>query len=820
MVAAASSYDPSRYSSISTTTTTTTTVARDGGGGGDGASTDLVVDDHCAMVLPSDGGGGGSNLPRDDLASSIPAGGGADDRGDVAFGGHGHATLGWDHHRDATGGTTMRDSLWHPGGGSLASTGGGGGGGGGWWTMQYDGDARRAPPHLSGGGRLDAAADATTLADVSSGFGGGGGGGGAGSLRALASSVPVDPQVSASLTDDALGAADRMGDYLRDIKINNQNRGYYNTNRRDGGWGGGGTGRWGGDDPLAGGGGGGSGLGAADVPDQSRYSFVPDVDDGLADSILSRRLSDLDYDSLQRDGGDALTGGFAAAADSGSSPMPHAGGTLGDSIRDQLDRLNLPHYHIEMPTTMANPFSGAASPPSMEDALSSIKAASGASGERLGSLLDAATRSFEGLSERVADASTSFEGLPSRSSIVPDVDEGPADSILSRQLSGLNYDSLQRDGGAALTEGFVAADPGSSPMPHAGGSLGDSIRDQLDRLNLPRYHFEMPTMGNPFSGASSPPAMEDALSSIEAASGASEERLGSLLDTVARSFEGLSERVADASTSFEGLSGRMAEVGNAGAVGALADALRGGASKVAAFRPPSFDMEASNFDAPKLPQVHVGLPTFPNLSIIDGTSAAVRQIGDASLADFGNAVLSTIKFTGGIVVRFLDFILNAVSETSVASVLSNAQISVTTAMESARHAVVGTLTEIGNMSLIEILQHVMKLVIVITDILLKITNAVLYVISGKDGAAWALQATSSIDGASTQLLARAEDFTHASLAEMTHSIGDYGQLVGGEFVTLIASVSSAVNGMSLAGVSLPDNVLDNVASAVQTAFSL
>jgi len=692
--------------------------------------------------------------------------------------------------------------------------------------MQCDGAARiGASPHHLSGGRLDAADVTTTLADASSGFGGGGGGGGggAGSLRALASSIPVDMQVGVSLTDhDALGAADGVWDYFR----------HHNTNGRDGG--GGGTGRWRGDDPpLAGGGGGGSGLGAADVrggeaaaaaaavPDQSRYSFVPDVDGGLADSILPRRLSDLDYDSLQRDGGDALTGGFAAAADAGSSPMPHAGGTLGDSIRDQLDLLNLPRYHIEMPT-MANPFSGAASPPSMEDALSSIKAASGASGERLGSLLDAATRSFEGLSERVADASTSFEGLPSQSSFIPDVDEGLADSILSRQLSDLNYDSLQRDRGAALTEGFVAADPGSSPMPHAGGSLGDSIRDQLDRLNLPHYHFEMPTMGNPFSGASSPPAMEDALSSIEAASGASEERLGSLLDTVARSFEGLSERVADASTSFDGLSGRMAEVGNAGAsgVGALEDALRGGASKVAAFRPPSFDMEASNFDAPKLPQVHVGLPTLPNLSIIDGTSAAVRRIGDASLVDFGNAVLSTIKFTGGIVVRFLDFILNAVSGTSVASVLANAQISVTTAMESANHAVVGTLTEIGNMSLIEIVQHVMKLVIVITDILLKITNAVLYVISGKDGAAWALQATSSIDGASTQLLARAEDFSHASLAEMAHSIGDYGQLVGGELVTLIASVSSAVDGMSLAGVSLPDNVLDNVASAVQTAFSL
>ena len=548
----------------------------------------------------------------------------------------------------------------------------------------------------------------------------------------------------------------------------------------------------------------------------SQHSFIPDVDDGLADSILSRQLSDLGRDGLQRDGGAALAEGFAAA-DPGSSPMPRAGGTLGDSIMGQLDRLNLPRYHIELPS-MSNPFAGA-SPPPMEDALSSIKAASGAYEERLGSVLDAVTRSFEDLSERVA-ASTSFEGLPSQYSFIPDADDGLAGSILSRQLSDLGRDSLQRDGGAALAEGFAAADPGSSPMPRAGGTLGDSIMGQLDRLNLPRYHIELPSMSNPFAGAS-PPPMEDALSSIKAASGAYEERLGSVLDAVTRSFEDLSERVA-ASTSFEGLPGRMAEVGNAGAlgVGVLSDALRGGASKVAAFRLPSFDMEASGFDAAKLPQVHVDLPTLPNLSIIDGTSAALRRIGDASLSDFGNAVLSAIKFTGGIVVKFLDFILNAVSGTSVASVFANAQNFATTAMDSASHAVVGTLTEIGNMSLIEIVQHVMKLVIVITDILLKITNAVLYVISGKDGAAWALQATSSIDGASTQLLARAEDFTHASLAELTHSIGDYGQVVGGEFVTLIASVSSAVDGMSLAGVSLPNDVLDNVASAVQTAFSL
>jgi hypothetical protein len=336
-------------------------------------------------------------------------------------------------------------------------------------------------------------------------------------------------------------------------------------------------------------------------------------------------------------------------------------------------------------------------------------------------------------------------------------------------------------------------------------------------------------MINPFSSEASP-SMQGALSSIKAAAGASEEKLGGVLDAFMRSFEDLSGEVADASKSFEGLSGRMVEASGAGATGmkALANSLQGGASKIAEFRP---IMEASS---PNLNIVDGVVPlrppefnmemNLPDVHIFDGTSAALRRIGDASLSDFGNAVLYTVELTGGIVVKFLDLILNAVSGTSVASILANVQYSVTTAMDDASHAVVGTLTSIGNMSLIEVFQRILMLVIVITDVLLKIMNAILFIISGKDGAAWAIQATTSIDGASTQLLAKASsayvDLTHTSLTELAHSIGDYGQFVGDEFVTLIASVSNALNGMSLEGLSLPEDVSDSVASALQTVFSL
>ena len=103
-------------------------------------------------------------------------------------------------------------------------------------------------------------------------------------------------------------------------------------------------------------------------------------------------------------------------------------------------------------------------------------------------------------------------------------------------------------------------------------------------------------------------------------------------------------------------------------------------------------------------------------------------------------------------------------------------------------------------------------------------NAIVYLISGNDGATWALVATSSVKEASSQLLAQASstynDFTHASLAELALSIGDYGQVVENEFVTLMGSLGSVIDTNSFHGMSVPEDVFDSVATVLQTGLSL
>jgi hypothetical protein len=127
------------------------------------------------------------------------------------------------------------------------------------------------------------------------------------------------------------------------------------------------------------------------------------------------------------------------------------------------------------------------------------------------------------------------------------------------------------------------------------------------------------------------------------------------------------------------------------------------------------------------------------------------------------------------------------------------------------------------MSLREVIQHSLALIIAVTDILVKIMNAVVYLISGRDGAGWALQATSTVNEASSQLLAQAgstyDHVTHASLTELTHTIGDYSHYVGDEFVALIGSLNGAVvhGSIPLDGVPVDGDAL---VTAVQTALNM
>lgn len=443
----------------------------------------------------------------------------------------------------------------------------------------------------------------------------------------------------------------------------------------------------------------------------------------------------------------------------------------------------------------------------------------------------------------VAEAVTQAAALPDANNELSDA--------LSSRLSDLSYQGLQFDGKAP------AVPPPSAKPPF----LGDFMKRKLEAVELPKYHVDPPTISNPFS-AEAPPSLENVASSIKGTAALSQEKLEGAVGALAHTFAGLNAKVAHATASFEGLSARLTEAAGAGASGvkAVGTAVQSGASKMAAARAtvveaaaPASDalpdptlpdgavvqspaMPAANWEPPTFPEWtfparphlpdldHLQPPTLPEFNIREGAAAAVERVNDASLADFGSAVLSAIHFTGGILLKFLDLVLAATAGTSTSSILSNVHASVTATMDSASHTVVSTLTDLGNLTLLDILQSLIALVLVVSDIVLKLLNAVVYLLSGQDGAAWTLQASSSVDAASSQLLARAtatyDDVTHASMAELARTVGEYGGHVGNEFVTLIGSLQGTVDGLSFDGVSVPQDTLDSVATAVQTALSL
>ena len=424
------------------------------------------------------------------------------------------------------------------------------------------------------------------------------------------------------------------------------------------------------------------------------------------------------------------------------------------------------------------------------------------------SVLDSATSTAATALDSTATAS--MDGLSSstvdQASSISDVSSGLSDT-LSSQLNDLDYDGLHKA-------------TSKSPL------LSDYIEQKLKELELPQYHVELP---NPFSEGSSH-SIEDALSSIKEASGTSKEKLEGVLSSMTHTFDGLGDKVADLTNSFESMSGQLNKVADVGTSSAKSLG-KDFTNYVSQFQhesvmpKPNLNIEAPvlpkiNFEAPAISNLDLHLPIMPD-SISKEASAAVQGIGDSSLSDFGHAVTSTITFTGGLVVSFLNLILGAVAGTSIASLLSTVQSSISSTIENASHSILSTLSNIGNMTIIEILQSIMAMLFVITDILLKILNAIIYIISGKDGSDWALQASYSVDHASSQLMAQAyttyTDLTHTSLTQLAHNIGDYSHSVGNGFVTIMGSLNThGVDG----SIVISDEALDSISTTLQTALNL
>lgn len=288
------------------------------------------------------------------------------------------------------------------------------------------------------------------------------------------------------------------------------------------------------------------------------------------------------------------------------------------------------------------------------------------------------------------------------------------------------------------------------------------------------------------------------------------------------------------SHSFESLPGRFASIGSSSAE--------------------SFGKAVHELEKMKMPQVQImptmdmtreKMPSVPPFSSANGGIASAQSIAvegsktvpsthmnfaDTSLADIGNSVLRGIEYLGGTLFGFLNWMIGAVFGTSLSQILSSVQTSLSNLIDNATSSALNLLSSLGNLTIKEILEAFLTILLVITDVIMKVLNALVYLISGKDAAGWALQASSAANNYGTKLLAQAgstyQDVTHKSLGELAMSIGDYSHHVGEELLAVINTLS-AHGGVQ----SVMDNTggdvsylsaenLEQIATSVHTALAL
>ncbi|KAL3772896.1 hypothetical protein ACHAWO_009649 [Cyclotella atomus] len=258
---------------------------------------------------------------------------------------------------------------------------------------------------------------------------------------------------------------------------------------------------------------------------------------------------------------------------------------------------------------------------------------------------------------------------------------------------------------------------------------------------------------------------------------------------------------------------------------------------------PSVDMSKLNMPPlPQMPKVVVPEVKMPSLAgvqnsippreshiVVDGSKAASPthvNFADNSLSDIGHSILGGIKYIGGLMFQFLDWIITAVAGTSMSQIFGSVQTSISTLVDNASSAIVNVLNGLGNLTLKEILQALLTLILVVTDLTLKVMNALVYLLSGKDAGDWVLQANTAVHGYGDQLLATYQDVTHKSLGELATSIGDYSHHVGEELLAIMNSLSTqdgvenVLRGTGGDVSYLSAENVDAIATAVQTALTL
>jgi len=213
---------------------------------------------------------------------------------------------------------------------------------------------------------------------------------------------------------------------------------------------------------------------------------------------------------------------------------------------------------------------------------------------------------------------------------------------------------------------------------------------------------------------------------------------------------------------------------------------------------------------------------YPNAEILlSGKAAAfigtpdssLSRFGASSLSDCAEGVLAGVKFIGGIVDQILDVVLQAFVGTSLEQVLLHAQNSVHSLVYGATNSVTSTINAFGSMTVAEVLQNMIYLIIAVSKILVTVVNAVVKLISGKEATEWALVAVNSVNEQAHNLAAHADVLSHKSFSELTASIAEFSQQVGHEVV----GIASSLNDVTISGDGVAEK-LSSILTALQTSL--
>jgi hypothetical protein len=207
-------------------------------------------------------------------------------------------------------------------------------------------------------------------------------------------------------------------------------------------------------------------------------------------------------------------------------------------------------------------------------------------------------------------------------------------------------------------------------------------------------------------------------------------------------------------------------------------------------------------------------------AIIQTTTATAESVGKETISDLADGIMYGLKTIGAFLSQVLDAILKELAGTTMGELIQIAQQSVDTAISGAVNSVTTTLNDFGNMTMTQLVQAFIAMLVTVSKFLFTVLNEVVKLVSGKEASEWALAASGTINQKTGELTAQAAstatDLTHKSLAELSTNVGAFSQDIGKQVVASVGVLGDAVvTQVGSDGVSMASSTIDSVSAAVQ-----